>query len=155
MASFPLEIISAAKSGMTKYRVPASVSMAQWAIESGWGTHSPGYNPFGMKPRKGMNDPQQMLQTHEFVKGKDIIVMQPFRKFPSISAAFDAHAQLLASAPVYAPAMQCIPHDACPTPEAVDRFIDKMAPRYATDPLYASKLKSMIKTHDLGRYDNE
>lgn len=151
----PPDIVTAAKSAMTKYRVPASVSLAQWIIESGWGVHSPGNNPFGMKPRKGMNDPSQMLMTHEVVKGKTVSILQPFRKFPSVAAAFDAHATLLATAPVYASAMACLPSgNQCPSRAAIDAFIDRMAPHYATDPLYGSKLKAMVTTQMLDRFDN-
>lgn len=149
------DVSSAAQASMRKYRVPASVSLAQWIVESGWGVHSPGNNPFGMKPRHGMNDPSQELMTTEVIKGKVIHELQPFRVFPSIGAAFDAHAILLSTAPVYAPAMKVLPLNACPTQDTIDKFIDLMAGHYATDPLYASKLKAMISSQNLQRFDNE
>jgi flagellum-specific peptidoglycan hydrolase FlgJ len=105
----PQDVITAARDGLFKFSVPASVSIAQWAVESEWGKHSPGNNPFGMKPRKGRNDPQQMLMTTEFIKGKKVRIPQPFREFSSIVEAFDAHAELIATAPVYAPAMAALP----------------------------------------------
>lgn len=153
MHPIPSDIIAAARAPVAKTRVPASVSLGQWIIESGWGVHSPGNNPFGMKPRKGMNDPSQQLITTEFLGGKYVKVSQPFRKFISISEAFEAHAELLSTAPVYAMAMREIPLNSCPTVEAIGRFIDKMASHYATDPLYASKLKSIIASNRLGDYD--
>lgn len=153
MVTIPTNIIAAAIAAMKQSRVPSSVSIAQWAIESGWGAHSPGNNPFGMKPRKGMNDPSQNLMTTEVIGGKSIKVSQPFRTFPSLDAAFVAHAQLLSTAPVYAPAMAILPIGKCPSEDLVTRFIYAMAPHYATDPLYASKLISTIKAHDLSQYD--
>ena len=47
--NIPANIIAAAQAAQTQYRVPASVSVAQWAFESGWGAHAPGNNPFGIK----------------------------------------------------------------------------------------------------------
>uniref|UniRef100_UPI0035C949C8 glucosaminidase domain-containing protein n=1 Tax=uncultured Sphingomonas sp. TaxID=158754 RepID=UPI0035C949C8 len=147
MTQPPQSAVDAARLSMAKWRVPASVSLAQWAIESGWGAHSPGNNPFGMKPRKGMNDPQQMLATMEWspLRRKLVPAQQPFRIFPSIAAAFDAHAALIATAKVYAPAFAALPDR--------DLFIARMAPRYATDPQYAAKLGAIIRGSDLGRFD--
>lgn len=141
----PADIVSFAKAAKAEYKVPTSVSLAQWIIESGWGVHSPGNNPFGMKPRRGMNDPFQNLNTTEFVKGKYIEVPQPFRVFPTVKEAFEAHAQLLATAPVYAAAMAALPD--------TNKFVTLMAAHYATDPLYASKIFAMIKSQGLNGYD--
>lgn len=141
----PENICSYAQNSQRKWKVPACVSLAQWIVESGWGAHSPGNNPFGMKPRKNKNDPQQTLMTTEVLKGKTFRVAQSFRVFASLQDAFDAHAELLATALVYAPAMAALP--------SIDGFINAMAPRYATDPLYGSKLKSLIKSQGLDKYD--
>jgi flagellum-specific peptidoglycan hydrolase FlgJ len=65
--------------------------------------------------------------------------------FPSVAAAFDAHAELIATAPVYSQAMAALPD--------VNAFIDRMAAHYATDPTYSNKLKSMIATNNLSQYD--
>lgn len=134
----PAAIIAAAIAAQKKWGIPASTQIAQWQIESGNGAHSPGNNPFGMKPRKGRGDPSQLLWTSEWsaLRKRMIRVQQPFRTFPTIAAAFDAHAELLATAKVYAPAIAALPDRS--------RFIDLMASRYATDPLYASKLKATI-----------
>lgn len=143
---FPTPVIMAAQAAQAKWRVPACTQLAQWAIESGYGAHSPGNNPFGMKPRAGHSDPCQMLATTEWSQAKGYYkVDQPFRTFTTVAAAFDAHAELIATAPVYAPAMAALP--------AVNAFIDRMAAHYATDPAYASKLKAMIATNNLTQYD--
>lgn len=143
---FSDDVVKAAVAAQATWKVPASVSIAQYGIESGWGKHAPGNNPFGMKPRKGKGDPSQILQTTEFVKGAYVSVPQPFRKFASIKDAFEAHAELIATAPVYAAAMASLPN--------LDGFIDKLAVHYATDPLYASKIKSTIAAHSLKNYDS-
>lgn len=149
----PPDVASAAQASARATGVPASVSIAQWALESGWGAHSPGNNPFGMKPRKGMNDPQQLLWTTEFIKGVKTKVQQPFRKFSSIAEAFVAHAQLLSTAPVYAAAMAVLPKGVCPTHECIQHFIHLMAGHYATDPQYEAKLNATINANLLWSYD--
>lgn len=141
----PSDICGYAQDAQRAYRIPASVQLAQWIIESGWGAHSPGNNPFGMKPRRGKNDPSQQLVTSEFIKGKRVKLLQPFRVFPSVRDAFIAHAALIATAPVYAYAMSKLPNE--------DEFINAMAPRYATDPAYGSKLKSLIKSQGLEQFN--
>lgn len=142
----PTEICLAAQAAQKVWKIPASASLSQWILESGWGAHSPGNNPFGMKPRHGMNDPCQQLMTKEFIHGEEIEEEQPFRIFPSVDAAFLAHAELLATAPVYADAMTELPD--------VDAFIDKMAPHYATAPNYAETLKGLIQSQGLFAYDD-
>lgn len=147
MPNIPSAVSEGAKKAQAETRVPASVSIAQWALESGWGAHAPGNNPFGMKPRKGKSDPQQLLWTTEWSRTKGYYkVQQPFRTFPTLADAFVAHALLISTAPVYKPAMGSLPDK--------DAFIDKMALRYATDPQYSKKIKSIIKQNSLERFDS-
>lgn len=146
MTTVPSDVIAAAQEAQGKYRVPAAVSIAQWAIESGWGHHSPGNNCFGMKCRAGHNDAQQMLMTTEHSPARGYYhVAQPFRAFASLADAFNAHAELLATAPVYAKAMAALPD--------VPTFIDRMAAHYATDPLYSAKIKAIIAGSKLGQFN--
>lgn len=142
----PDEVIAAARAAEARYGVPASTQIAQWKLESGNGAHSPGNNPFGMKPRRGKNDPQQLLCTTEWSKARGYYkVQQPFRLFPSLAAAFEAHAELIAGAKVYAEAMAALPN--------VSLFIDRMAAHYATDPAYGVKIKSLIVSSGLSQFD--
>ena len=154
----PKTWIAPARAAMMKWRVPASVQIAQSGLESGWGIHAPGNSLGGMKPRAGKNDPCQMLATTEWDAAKQKLVpcQQPFRTFPTIAAYFDAHAELLATARVYADAMRALPN--------LDKFIDGLMPvrdatgklieaGYATDPLYAAKLKALIRQDGLVQYD--
>ena len=141
----PPEVIAAARAAQARRHVPASVSIAQWRIESGNGAHQPGNNGFGMKPRKGKDDPCQMLSTTEWNGKAYVPCKQPFHIFASIEDAFLAHAELIATAPVYAEAMAALPNR--------DLFIDRLAAHYATDPRYAAKIKAMIAQSDLGQFD--
>ena len=40
-------IIASAQASQRKWRVPASVTIAQWALESGWGAHQSGKFNYG------------------------------------------------------------------------------------------------------------
>jgi len=139
--------IAAAKAAQAKWHIPASVSLAQWALESGWGKKDLGcFNYFGMKCRAGKNDPFVLLPTREIIGGKGVIVQAKFRKFASAEDAFDAHAELLAAAPVYAPARAVLPD--------ISAFANALTGRYATDPNYGKLLNSIIRGSNLTQYDS-
>lgn len=54
-----------AKSSEISTGVPALVTMAQAALESGWGKHAPGFNFFGIKPGSAWTGAVQRLKTWE------------------------------------------------------------------------------------------
>ena len=137
------EVIAAARASQRAWRIPACVSIAQYALESAWGAHSPGNNCFGIKQLSGYAS--QTLMTSEVIHGHVVRVPQKFAKFRSIAEAFDAHAKLLATSRYYVDAMK---HTG-----SVDEFIAAMAPHYATDPRYGSKLLSIISGSNLRQYD--
>ena len=139
----PANVIAGAQASASKWHVPASVSIAQWAIESAWGAHSPRNNPFGIKHMPGFAD--QHFLTHEVVNGQRITCEQTFAVFASLDQAFDAHAALIAQKHAYASAMAALPD--------LEKFVTLMAARYATDPAYAAKIMSVIRAHDLMQYD--
>lgn len=141
----PAEVITAAQASQTKWGVPASVTIAQWALESGWGRHLPSgsNNPFGIKAKAG--EPFVTASTREFIDGKWITEDQNFRKYASFSEAFDAHAQLLATAQAYALARSYIAD--------VPAYVTAMAKVYANAPNYGSMLITIIQADNLFRYD--
>lgn len=141
----PAEAIAAARASHIKHRIPASVGLAQWALESAWGRRMPpgSNNPFGIKARKG--EPSVTVATREVIGGKSIIVQAAFRKFDSLQQAFDHHGRLLATAKVYAPARAVLPD-----PFA---FAHALTGRYATDPKYGELIGSIIRASNLTRFD--
>jgi hypothetical protein len=141
----PPEVLDAAVLSRQKWSVPVSITLAQWVVESAWGAAMPpdSNNPFGIKA--GPNDPAVEAQTREVVSGKDIVIAAKFRKFASMSEAFDLHGKLLATNPVYGPAMEK-KND----PEA---FADALTGVYATDPMYGATLKYVIKTYNFSIND--
>lgn len=145
------EIIDAAQDAQRKWGVPASVTLAQFGLESSWGIHMPpnSCNGFGIKARPG--EPFVMAQTHECVSGHYVTIAAPFRKFSSLAEAFAAHAALLAGAPIYQQAMRQLSGGISPT--SVQAFIVEMASHYATDFSYATKLETIIREDKLSQYD--
>jgi len=143
--SIPGSVIQAAELSMQKWKVPASVTLAQWALESNFGKSMPAgsNNPFGMKAAAGY--PFVTATTHEVVHGKEITVQARFRKFNSIGDAFNAHGQLLATHPAYTKAIQVA--------DDPDKFADALTGVYATDPHYGEKLKRIMKKYNLYRYN--
>lgn len=110
------------------------LTTAQWAIESGWGSHEPGNNPFGVKAVKGQ--PYVTEMTAEYIEGKEEHIPQNFASYPSLAAAFDAHAALIVTGTGFAPAWDRFEQ----SPIDLETFFVAVAARYATAPDYATAL---------------
>ncbi|MDX2291417.1 MULTISPECIES: glucosaminidase domain-containing protein, partial [Streptomyces] len=83
---YPDDVIAAARDARRQWQVPASVSLAQWALESGHGAHMPlgSNNPFGIKARAG--EPSVTSRTREVnAQGQEYYIEAPFRKFDSVA----------------------------------------------------------------------
>ena len=141
----PPDVIDAAVASSLRWKVPASVTIAQWVVESAWGAAMPpgSNNPFGIKATASQDAVESM--TREVVDGKTVEVSAQFRRFATVSEAFDQHGKLLATASPYAKAMQ-LTQD----PEA---FSDALTGVYATDPQYGFTLKWVIANYGLRQYD--
>ncbi|MGU3387850.1 peptidoglycan-binding protein [Methylobacterium sp. D53M] len=138
-------VIAAALASQTKWGVPASVTIAQYILESGNGAHMPpgSNNPFGIKASGGQ--PYVEVGTSEVRNGVWRREPARFRKFPTLADAFDAHGKLLATAPAYRAAMR--------QSKDAGRFCDALTGVYATDPGYGGKLKRVIARYDLAQFD--
>lgn len=137
-------VIDAARVARQKWGIPASISIAQWALESGWGKHvSAPHNYFGMKALPGQ--PSVTVPTREVYKGHSVIVQAAFRSFASDEEAFDAHGKLLATAGVYKNARSKLPDPIA--------FAHALTGVYATDPKYGDLLESIIRGSNLTQYD--
>ena len=141
----PPDVADAAVASRKKWTVPASVTVAQWAVESAWGASMPpgSNNPFGIKAVG--DQPAVESPTREVVKGENVTVTARFRMFDSLTQAFDEHGRLLATAPVYKDAMKQVDN-----PEA---FADALTGVYATDPNYGFTLKWVMENYGLSQYD--
>jgi hypothetical protein len=141
----PPDIAQAATLSQVHWKVPVSVTLAQWAVESAWGAAMPpdSNNPFGIKAAAGQ--PGVESGTKEFVDGQEITTEARFRKFDTLAEAFDLHGKLLATKKVYAPAME---KAADP-----DAFADALTGVYATDPKYGYTLKWVMDNYGFKQYD--
>lgn len=138
-------VIAAAQAAHTKWGVPASVSIAQYGLESAWGKAEPAdsNNPFGIQELEGL--PYVVAKSHEFRNGRMVPVEERFAKFASLEQAFDKHAELLATHRAYRYAMA--------QAEDPDKFALALTGVYATAPGYGSILIKLMKQNDLYRYD--
>jgi hypothetical protein len=141
----PQPVIDAAVASNQHWKVPAAISLAQWAVESAWGAAMPqgSNNPFGIKAVATQASVDSL--THEVVNGETITITAKFRAFESIAEAFDEHGRLLATSPAYTNAMQQVQNP--------DAFADALTGVYATDPEYGMKLKWVMQNYKLTQYD--
>lgn len=118
---------------------PADLTIPQWAQESGWGMHMPpaSNNPFGIKALAGQ--PSVTIMTPEFLHGTATHIPQAFRVFPTLKDAFDHHGSLIATGAPYGRAFEQYEKD-----KNILGLIRGIAPHYATDPNYASKLMAFL-----------
>ncbi len=138
---YPSKVITAAQASQKKYGIPASVTMAQWQLESGAGSRMPpeSNNPFGMKAHGAQ--PYVLARTREeSSNGSSYYVTAKFRKFDSIDQAFDEHGRLLANDSHYAAARSSLPDP--------DAFSNALTGVYATDHNYGSILRNVMDDND-------
>jgi flagellum-specific peptidoglycan hydrolase FlgJ len=137
--------------------VPASITLAQGALESGWLTHLPpdSNNAFGIKASH-LGDPATYVEatTHEFVNGQETTVEQPFEKYATLNDGFVAHAQLLSQAERYAPAM-AVKDDPAKFAAAIMTcgYSTNRPPLASHPPFYADVLMELVREFDLTQYD--
>lgn len=139
-------VIEAAQAAEKEAGIPASVTLAQWALESDFGRAMPLHsnNPFGIKAIAG----QAFVEawTHEVYHGVTKRVLAKFAAFPSISAAFVAHAKIFYNGH-YQRALENLDNP--------DEFAESLTGVYATDPHYGTKLIGLMKKYNLYQYDGE
>ena len=142
----PPEIIQAAKASQLRYHVPASITVAQWIVESAWGSAMPpdSNNPFGIKALD--NQPAVESDTWEVIDGKSVTIKARFRRFDSLTEAFEMHGKLLGTGSPYKAAMELVGDP--------DKFADALTGVYATDPQYGTTLKWVMDNYKLKQYDS-
>ena len=159
-------VAPAAMATMKRTGVPASVTIAQAAIESAdhlgnWGKSAlalpPNNNYFGIKARQRAGapiEPYCEFLSKEYSKQlkKMVEVKCDFRKFASVQDSFDRHADLLSKTDIYQPAMKAANDPLL--------FAAALGPRpggcgYSTNPDYAILIGRLITEWDLGRFDKQ
>ncbi len=156
---------------MRTTRVPASVTLAQAALESGWGRHAPSLNFFGIKAGSSWTGQRQLLTTTEIHNDNDqsrhpypeIISIEAFtdssgatkyrwrvkdyfRAYASATDSFNDHGNFLVNNSRY--------REAFNHTNDGRQFAREIARAgYATDPGYADSLISIIDHNNLIQYD--
>ena len=149
---FIKQIAPAAQAEQKKYRIPASIVIAQAGLESDWGRAKLAYkynNLFGMKASG--HQAKVRLETKETLNRHTKTVKQDFAVYDSWADSIQAHAKLILNGTV----------------DNHDRFKGVTTAKdyqtaawelqkngYATDPAYANKLIYAIQKFKLDRYDH-
>ncbi|EJL42496.1 muramidase (flagellum-specific) [Brevibacillus sp. CF112] len=129
--------------------VPASLILAQAALESRWGQSGLTKNAnnfFGIKASSSWSGEQYHVPTQEYVNGKSVTVMASFRKYASPFESFMDWAKTITSSSRYKGVVGADPHTGA-------QLLQKGG--YATDPNYAKKLTSIIDQYGLTKLDGE
>jgi hypothetical protein len=142
--SFINQIAPGAQEAMRKYGVLASLSIAQAALESGWGAHAPGNNLFGIKSNGWMGT-TQVLTTTEEINNKTITIKDLFRAYASWAASIEDHALFLVKNSRYRNLIGVTDY------QTVCNRIK--ADGYATESSYATSLITLIQKYKLYIYD--
>jgi flagellum-specific peptidoglycan hydrolase FlgJ len=152
-AAFLAMAVGPARATRDEYRVPASVTLAQAILESGWGRSrlsTTDRNYFGKKCVRGDPGPIAVgchaYATRECTPGACVPVTAAFRVYRGATDSFRDHGWQLASLPRYANAFRYT--------QEPDRFAAEVhRGGYATDPEYTTKLLGIMATYDLYRFD--
>lgn len=141
---FIAAVSPAACASATQTNIPASFVVADAALESGWGDSEltqQAMNLFGVKADPSWIGPTFAIPTREYLNGSWTMVNAMFRKYSDWLGSISDHAAFLMNNPRYAPAFAWT--DGISFAQAV------AAAGYATDPQYAQKLASIIRSHNL------
>lgn len=127
---------------MQRYKIPASITLAQAILESGSGKGDlclEANNHFGIKCHKEWKG--------ESVKHDDDLKQECFRKYDHPNKSFEDHSLFLKNRGHYAFLFKLEPSDY----KGWAKGLKKAG--YATDPRYPSKLISIIERYELYEYD--
>ncbi len=147
-AEFIMRLSKPAMESQRKSGIPASITIAQAALESAWGESAlakAGNNLFGIKADSLWRGQTLTMNTKEFIKGQWVVVPALWRKYPSWQASIDDHAAFLKRNPRY---KACF---ACTSAPAFARALAQAG--YATDPAYSDKVIGLMTQHNLMALD--
>lgn len=120
-------------------RVLPQTILAAAALESGWAGSdlaSKYNNFFGRKPERGYKGKVVNLKTREFVNGRYITPVEPFKVYETAADSFRDYVNLITKASRYSKVL------AATTPQ--QQFVELQKAGYATDPKYATVLTSVL-----------
>ncbi len=144
-------VVPYAQATMRRWKIPASVTLAQWIFESGWGADRIAVecnNCFGIKHlQKDTAEPYKVYQTQEYSSSnaKARMEMAPFVKYATVADSFEAHGRLIGQSARYMKAI------AAPDVPSFCRALQACG--YSTNPRYAKMLCDEIDALNLTQYD--
>lgn len=154
-----------AKQTEEKTGISALFTLAQAALETGWGASAPGNMFFGVKanPSKYPENKRQLLTTREVLKSPDVkfpeiisktkradgdwnyVVKDWFRKYDTPEESFTDHANMLLSNSNFTHAIP-FRGDPYKFTEEIQNAVAHGKKNYATDPNYVKSLHAVIRT---------
>ena len=140
-----------AKKAAEKLGTDPNVLIAQSALETGWGQKvvrqsngETSNNLFNIKATKGWEGTKARVSTLEFEQGIAVKQKADFRVYDDIKQSFDDFVDFLSSGERY--------QDALKTAKDPEQFIQGLQKAgYATDPNYAQKVMSVMKSIVAGK----
>lgn len=136
---------SLAIENMQRYRIPASITMAQALLESDCGNSTLAVranNHFGIKCKNSW--------TGDFVLHDDDRAGECFRKYKCVEDSYADHSEFLRTSPRYRSLFRLNPA------EDYEKWaVGLKEAGYATNPQYAALLIKIIEDHDLHRLDRK
>lgn len=151
-ATFIATIAPLAVSDMQRTRVPASLTIAQAALESSWGSSGLAVKANNLFGIKGTGPAGSVtLPTTEYVNGRAITVNAAFRAYHDFGESIADHSSLLVNGVSWNRGLYSGVLGA--DGRAAARAI--AAAGYATDPKYEELLIQLMDRHNLYSYDEE
>ena len=149
-AEFIAAVAPAAQASMAETTIPASFTVAEGALESGWGSSGlarQANNLFGVKADLSWTGDVLTMNTREFFHGQWVMVPARWRKYPDWLSCIADHAQFFLTNARYNDCFSCSDGEGFAKAVA--------AAGYATDPQYADKLIATMRAHNMAALDVE
>ena len=141
--------------GWYKYKITPSLTAAQAALESGWGTSklaAPPYNNnFGIKAGADWTGRTASMSTQEWNGSKFITIVDTFRAYDSINDSVEDHGAFFTSSAWRINNYRNVIGEG----DYKKACYAVANAGYATDPNYATKLINIIETYNLQAWDIE
>ena len=143
--AFLVKVTPGALEAAVTHCVPPSVTVAQAVLESGWGRSGLARhgNLFGIK--SGARRGGVSMKTREVQDGRSRLERARFATFKDWSASIEHHNRLLDRDPRYASARVHWAH--------WPLFLEQLAPVYASDPAYVSRVRQLVRDYRLDAWD--
>ena len=137
--TFIQSILPSVQSAAAALGVSPVAILAQAALETGWGSHAPGNNLFGIKAGGGWQGASLSRLTQEFAGGAAEMGEAAFRAYQSAADSVRNYAQMMLGSPRY--------QDVRGHGDDIAGFASALQHSgYATDPHYARKLLAVAQS---------